>query len=163
VKIELNVGELFVSANENGITLDKAMRNSIVNAVAERISLGSEAQQIVTEGREQVKKIISEKVSARIAELIEIHLDTEFEEVTSWGEKKKQSSVRALIANEFKNACVLNSSSYGTKNPFTRAVESAVQSCMESYRKQFDTEVSKQLLAQAMQYAADSLKKKLQL
>lgn len=130
------------------------------------------AERVASEMRDALKKKIHEQTSMAIQEAIRTSveteipklmgdiLDTEFTPVTSWGEKRKPTTVRKEITR-LVSQDVTGEGKYGEKSKIKIVVQETVNQALAAFRKEFSDQVNDQYRKEAMAYAVNTLKAKL--
>lgn len=133
MKIEIDMTEIF--ENEDGGDIKMTVGDRVIENVTNRA--WSDFERRFKERLDStLTKMIEEKVSAKLDEVIPQMLEHEFTEITSWGSVKEKWSVKGrILAAIEKTSQYNNSSSWDSdKNAFTKAINSIVS----EHVKQFD-------------------------
>ena len=161
MKLNIDLEELFLEGNENGLDAKSAIRKAVVDQICEDIwpSCRDAARaEIAANVAAQIAPVIQEQLKVLFADL----MDYEFEEVSAYGSKGGKWTVRKRILNCIENTCVISPKGYyNDTNKFTEAVNSVVREGMEGFKKEFTAAVNKELCASAMAFAVSELSKKL--
>lgn len=157
MKIEINLEGIF---EENG-TLTEGVKSQIIDEVAQMISDQAECKM----GRviqENLEKICKEKMTKALDKVIPEIMDYEFTETTSWGEKKGTYKVRSRLIKYIEEISKYNGNinSYD-QNAYTKIVRATVDEKMNSFKKDFNTQVDQMFTQEAMAYAQKKLQERL--
>lgn len=160
MKLNIDLEELFLEGNENGLDAKSAIRKAVVDQICEDIWPGcmdAARAEIAANVAVQIAPVIQEQLKVLFADL----MDYEFEEVSAYGAKNGKWTVRKRILDCIEKTCIITRGSYYDTNKFTEAVTGVVSSAMEGFKKEFTAAVNKELTVKAMAFAVEELSKKL--
>ena len=161
MKLNIDLDELFIGANEDGLDARTAIKKAVVDEIVGELwpcCMDAARSEIAVKVSEQIGPVIEEQLKVLFADL----MDHEFEEVSAYGRKGGKWTVRKRILDCIEKTCVFsNKGYYNDTNKFTEAVNSVVKDSMEGFKKEFTAAVNKELCANAMAFAVAELSKKL--
>lgn len=160
MKIDLDLEEIF---NEEG-SVEDSIKERIVQAITQRISAKVE-KTIAQTVDSLLKEGVKEQVSGFLSKLIPDLMNYEFQETSRYGEtKEEKTTVKNKILKILQNECVYKAARSGysnEQNAFTSAMQNIIAEQMKLYKPQFDKEINALFVKEAMDYAQESLKKRL--
>lgn len=160
MKIEIDLNDIL--GDEHGAeSLQESVSRQVINAVTSGIQKG-----ITHKIDEAVATTISQSISAYLERempgLLANIMDAEYVPVGRYGEKSSPTSFRRELVRSINENMVYKRANYESdKNAFTKAVDQVVGSNLKEFKAEFQKQVDAQFTAQAMSYAAESLRKKL--
>ena len=159
MEMKINLEGIF--ADEDGNTVNDSIKNTIIDEVTHKI-YGAVWKQVEIKVTEILTKGIKEKLDEHLAVLIPQLMDHQFEEVTSWGEKKGVFTVRARILAALAKECEFKETTYSSdRNSFTKSLRAVVDEKMNEFKKEYNRAVDAAFTAEAMAFAQQKLREKL--
>jgi hypothetical protein len=160
MKIEIDLNDIL--GDESGAeTLQESVRRQVIDSVTANIKKGV---------GDKIDAAISKTISAGIKEYLDVEMptllasimDAEYTPVDRYGDRDKRTSFRKELIRSISENMVYKKQTYSSdKNTFTKAVDEVIEENMKLFRADFGKHVDAQFTAAAMQYATDTLKKKL--
>lgn len=157
MKIDLDLSDIYQS--EDGYK----MKPDFVELVANSIASDMKKEVIETIRKEintQISELIRNNIESEMPKILNSFLDYEYEEVTSWGEKKGTWKVRDRIAKALQDATGFKREDYwdrGKETPFTKVIREAVEEQLKPMTKELYTIMTKDFKDQCIKEAAKHL------
>ena len=140
---------------------EETIRDEVINQISEALttSMRKQANNALTRMLdENLNAVVKEKVS----EVIDMHMETVFEDVDEYGRKGKNDSLRNRIAGIIQSQCVFRKANYRSEeNAFTQAIQSVVEKEVAKFKSEFNSLVTKSVIEQSMEMAVSKLKESL--
>jgi hypothetical protein len=160
MKLEIDLNDIL--GNEYGTeTLQDSIRRQIVEGFTATIrkSVNTEIEQAVSK---TITTEIKTFIEAELPGLMATLLEAEYTPVGRYGEQSKPTTFRAeLVKSITENMVYKRASHESDKNAFTKAVDAVISESVNAFKQDFQKQVDANYTAEVMQFAQESLKKKL--
>lgn len=160
MKIEIDLNDIL--GDENGAeTLQESVRRQVIDTLVSRTRDGM--NKTIDEAVSQtITATLQAELVSRMPEILNDVLTSEYTPISNYGARGDPTSFRAELIKGINLQMVYKPSAYSSeKTAFTKAVDDVVAANMGEFKKQFDTLVTKQFVADAMKYATDEMAKRL--
>jgi hypothetical protein len=160
MKIEIDLNDIL--GDENGSeTIQESVRRQVIESVSETVKKGI-GQRIDRAVGETISEQINLYLTGEMPHLLENIMDAEYTPVTRYGQPEQPTSFRKELLKSITENMVYKKQSYSSnESAFTRAVDQVIDEKVKSFKADFTKQVDSHFTAAAMQFAVDTLKKKL--
>jgi hypothetical protein len=160
MKIEIDLNDIL--GDENGAeTLQESVRRQVIDTLVRTTKAGVDAtikQQVAATIKETLERELIEKMPGIINDV----LTSEYTPVGRYGDAGKPTTFRAELVKSISEQMTYKAARFDSdKNAFTRAVDSLVESEVATFKKEFNSHVTAKFVADAMDYAAAEMAKRL--
>jgi F0F1-type ATP synthase membrane subunit b/b' len=160
MKIEIDLNDIL--GDENGAeTLQDSVRRQVVESLTASVKKGIQ-DKIDVAVSQTISACLGEYVKEQIPTLVADLMSAEYTPIGRYGDKGTPTTFRGELIKAITENMVYKKVNYSSdKNPFTKAVDEVIEQNIQLFKADFSKQVDAQFTASAMQYAQDSLKKKL--
>ena len=110
----------------------------------------------------KMEKVIDEAIVNKINSIIGTALDEKYIPVDKYGTSSKETTLKEIIISHVKLACDFKTSNYSSDwNYYTKSIYETVNKTLESFKKEYNEIMDKQLLDGSRKYAIEKLSKSL--
>ena len=161
MKIEIDLNDIL--GDESGAeTLHDSVRRQVVDGMTAAIKKGV-GEQINLAVAKTIQVEIEKYVETEMPKFLSELMDTKYMPVDRWGDRQREKTTfrKQLVAAIHENMVYKKANYESDKNVFTKAVDEVISQNVAAFKVEFGKQVDANVVAQTMQYATDTLKKKL--
>jgi len=157
MNIKIELPEIFAEEGET-ISLQSEIKDSIIAEIKTKT-----AELVMKEMGEAIKQTVESEVKKLIDEILPKLLDTEYQEVSAWGEKKEKYTLRSKVLQTMAKAFEYDiSNRYSSdKNAYSQAVKYAVDELVKEAKIDIRKNIEKEFTAMCILEAKEEIKRTL--
>lgn len=163
MKIEIDLNDILGGGEygEPAETLQDSIRRQVIDAIVKSTSDG-----IKRKINEETSRVINEALQAAVQEqmpaLLADLMNAEYVPVDRYGSRAAPTTFRNEMIKAIQEQMVYKKTSFSSDaSAFTKAVDSVISENVNAFKVEFGKQVNSQFVAQAMQYAASEMSKRL--
>jgi hypothetical protein len=165
MKIEIDLNDI-LGGDEDGYgseTMQESIRRQIIDKLSADIKTALK-KRIDEETSRVINETLQAEVKQRMPALIDDLMNTEFQPVDRYGSRSTPTTFRAeLIKSINENMVYKKTGSFHDTSAFTKAVDAVIAENVSKFQREFNREIDTQFVAQAMAFATEKLRERLNL
>jgi hypothetical protein len=160
MKIEIDLNDIL--GDEYGAeTLQESVRRQVIQNLTEQVSKGVK-NKIDVEVSKVISETLQESIKAQMPALIDDLINTEYQPVTFYGDRKAKTTFRTELIKSIMEQMTYKRESYSDKeNLFTKSVNAVISDQMKIIAADYKKTVDEFIGKQAFELAITTLKTKL--
>lgn len=161
MKVEIDLSDVLYD-DEAGAeeTLAECVRRQVVNQLADRLHAKIE-KEVMLAVHSQIDQRVTALVNAKVQEVTEMALDSEYTPVDSYGRTSCPTTIRKTFVAALQSVMKFERKSSYDQSPFTNAVMAAVESHLKEFKSQYTKLVDAEFTAAVLTEAQRKLQERL--
>lgn len=162
MKIEIDLKDILQDDDYGSETMQESIKRQVIQNIESKVAQGISKKIDIEVSKaidEQIKKSLDEIRPNLISEI----LDAEYISVDRYGDRSKEpTTFRKQLIKAVNENMVYKQTSYPSdRNPFTNAVDEILKTQVNEFKKQFDSIINANYIAETKAYAVKTLREKL--
>jgi len=161
MKIELDLSDILGNEYGDVETLASSIVRQIADTLSKRLETGI-LKKVDEEISERLDAAISEAVCAKMPDIINDVLTTEYQPVSQYGDKKEKTTFRAELVRTITTELVYKPTRYEQdKNMFTKTIDGVMAEKLKELSIELKTQITTDFAKKALEESVKTLKKSL--
>lgn len=164
MKIEIDLNDIFGGDEEGrGETMQESIQRQVIEAVTRDVKAALK-KRIDEETSRAINDALQAAVKDQMPALVDDLMNAEFQPVDRYGSRSAATTFRAELIKAIHENMVYKKTQYNSDaSAFTKAVDAVISANVNKFQQEFNREVDAQFVAQAMAFATEKLRERLNL